>query len=102
MAATTQGAVLGAIEAKLAEVELTLVNDRRYANTGTVYAVAAGSLDAVGHRLTYDFQDYGHVGFRDEVGDYAAAWSKTGGTAPFVAPTLDVLVARVVALLEAR
>lgn len=103
MSTTTQAAVFGAIEAKHTEAKLTLVLDAKYANTGTAYAVGDGSLDAVGHRLRYDFQRGHSIYFTHTSGGNAAAvWSETGGTASWVCPSLDDLVSRVVALLEAR
>jgi hypothetical protein len=105
---TTQTSVLNAICEKVicsdggsavGSPSHRFVNDPQWANTGTVYARPIDSLDAVGARLRYDFQD-GRVSFAQVgSGQTVAVWSTTGGTAPCVSPTLDALVDTVVAAL---
>jgi hypothetical protein len=98
---STQANTLDALIEAVADHGLTLVIDKEWANTGTVYAT--DGLDAVGPSLAYRF-DRGQVTFRwiDLAGmkqDPAASWATTGGTADFCCPTLRALVDRVAIIL---
>jgi len=94
---TTQSQVMDAIAEGLRAADAEAVVDTGWHNDGTIYAVKAGSLDAVGARLQYNFQrervEYGNG--RGPV----AVWSPRKGTKEFCVDTLDELVTRVVALL---
>lgn len=97
METTTQSNVMTAIANRLEDSDLHLVRDGAASNTGQVYAT--DHLDPAGAVLTYRF-DQGRVSFgRPNSADPVAVWSLTGGTAPFVCPTVADLVERVVALL---
>jgi hypothetical protein len=102
----TQTLILDSIASRLTAHGLTLVQDKGYANTGTVYTVADTAVEdndptPHGNRFHYRFDDSRWEFNRPGEIDPAVCYSEHGGAAPWVYTSPLLAVQQIVRLLAA-